>query len=371
MDNRTFENLGITTSLLGYGCMRFPMHEDKTIHEEEAQKLLDHALTQGVNYIDTAYPYHDQQSEKFLGKALKKYPRDAYHLATKLPVWLIEKPEDVRSYFEEQLRRLQTDYIDFYLFHALNQERWEAMKKLGMMEEVDKLRAEGKIKYIGFSFHDEYPVFEEIITHRPWDFCQIQLNYVDTEIQQGMKGYDLAEKLEIPVIIMEPVKGGALAKLPREMEDHLMKANEKASVASYAFRYVAGLPHVKVILSGMTTMEQLEDNLQTLSPFVPFTKEEALAVDTVTKIYKARQMNDCTACGYCMPCPYGVNIPGNFRLWNQGSIYEDLDTAKKRYEAMAPGKRASACVACGACEPQCPQFIGIIKDLLQVHEALG
>ena len=298
MEKRKFEKLGVSPSLLGYGCMRFPVREDKTIDEEKAQALLDHAIENGVTYIDTAYPYHDQQSETFVGKALSKYDRDSYYLATKLPVWMVKETSDVRKYFEEQLRRLQTDHVDFYLLHALNKERWEDIKRLDMIREVEKLREEGKIKYIGFSFHDEYPVFEEILTYRDWDFCQIQLNYVDTVIQQGMKGYELTEKMGIPVVIMEPVKGGALAKLPSVMEDIFHEVSPERSVASWAFRYVATLPNVKVILSGMTEMSQLEDNLQTFGDYKALSSEEMEAVEKVTKIYRSRQKNECTACGY-------------------------------------------------------------------------
>ena len=371
MEHRKFEKLGITPSLLGFGCMRFPMMEDKSIDEEKAQELLDKAIASGVTYIDTAYPYHDQKSEEFLGRALSKYDRDSYYLATKLPVWLIEETSEVRDYFEEQLRRLRTDHVDFYLFHALNKERWEEIKRLGMIEEVEKLREEGKIKYIGFSFHDEYPVFEEILTSRDWDFCQMQLNYVDTVIQQGIKGYELTEILDIPVVIMEPVKGGTLAKLPAVMEDIFNEVEPDRSVASWAFRYVASLPNVKVILSGMTEMYQLEDNLKTFGDYEPLNSIEMEAIEKVTTIYRNRQMNECTACGYCMPCPFGVNIPGNFRIWNQGSIYEDLAGAREKYQSMDEAKRATACQECGACEPQCPQFITIIDDLKRVALELG
>ncbi|MBV1756607.1 MAG: aldo/keto reductase [Dethiosulfatibacter sp.] len=239
MEYREMKKLGIKPSLLGFGCMRFPTNEDKSIDEAKSQALLDKAISSGVTYIDTAYPYHEKTSEEFVGRALSKYNRSTYFLATKLPVWLVEEPSDVRKYFEEQCKNLKTDYIDFYLLHALNRERWDAVKKHKMIEEVEKLREEGRVRFIGFSFHDEYPVFEEIVKYREWDFCQIQLNYVDTNIQQGMQGYELADKLEIPIIIMEPVKGGALAKLPEQMGNILNKIDNDKSVASWAFRYIA------------------------------------------------------------------------------------------------------------------------------------
>lgn len=370
MEYREIEKLGVKPSLLGFGCMRFPTREDKSIDEEKSQEMIDKALENGLTYIDTAYPYHEKTSEMFMGRVLSKYDRSSYLLATKLPVWLVEDPSHVRQYFEEQCKNLKTDYIDFYLLHALNKERWNAVKKHKMIEEVEKLRDEGKIRFIGFSFHDEYPIFEDILTYRKWDFCQIQLNYIDTNIQQGMKGYELADKLGIPVIIMEPVKGGALAKLPKEMEDILHAIDTEKSVASWAFRYVASLPNVKVVLSGMSDMAQVEDNLQTFNNFRPLNHTEMNAIEKVTQIYRSRQMNDCTGCNYCMPCPYGVNIPGNFGIWNYGSIYEDMEGAKGKYSRMDEGKRATACQECGACESQCPQFIPIINDLKRVVENL-
>lgn len=366
MNTSTFEKFGITVSRLGFGCMRFPTNEDRTIKEAEAQVLLDTAIEGGVTYIDTAWPYHDESSEEFVGRALKKYPRDTYYLATKLPVWKVEKQEDVRFYFEEQLKKLQTDHIDFYLLHALDKERWDNVLKFNMLAELDKLREEGKIRYIGFSFHDEFEVFEEILNHRDWDFCQIQLNYVDTELQAGLKGYKLAESKGIPIVVMEPVKGGSLAKLPATMESFFRTLKPRASVASWAFRYVASLPNVKVVLSGMSTLGQVQDNLATFTDFEPLNEEEMTAIENVTREYKSRLNNQCTACGYCMPCPFGLNIPQNFRIWNTAAIYEDFEDAKKKYLAMEETERASNCQECGACEPQCPQAITIIEDMKKV-----
>ena len=360
------EKLGVEPSKLGFGCMRFPTNEDRSINEPEAQKLLDRAIAGGVTYIDTAYPYHDEKSEEFVGRALQKYDRAAYYLATKLPVWKVEKTEDVRFYFEEQLKKLQTDYIDFYLLHALSQERWDDILKLDILGEVMKLKAEGKVRFIGFSFHDEFEVFEEIITSHPWDFCQIQFNYVDTNLQAGLKGYQLAESLGIPMIVMEPVKGGSLAKLPAAMEAFFRTLRPHDSVASWAFRFVASHPNVKVILSGMSTMEQVEDNLTTFTDFEPLNDAEATAILNVTREYKSRLNNQCTACGYCMPCPFGLKIPANFSLWNTAAIYEDFEGYQKKYFALEVDQRASHCQECGVCEPQCPQGIPIIEDMKKV-----
>ena len=233
MEKRRFDKLGIETSLLGFGCMRFPLREDGSIDEELAEKMLDLAMASGVNYYDTAYPYHNGDSEPFLGKVLDKYDRASYYLATKLPVWKLETPEDTERIFNEQLARLHKGYVDFYLLHALNSERFDKLLELGVIEACERLKAEGKIKYLGFSFHDNYEVFERILTYRDWDFCQIQYNYMDTDEQAGDKGYALAKKMGVPMVIMEPVKGGSLASLPEEIAVNFKEFRPKQSIASW------------------------------------------------------------------------------------------------------------------------------------------
>lgn len=211
MEKRRLEKIGVETSLLGFGCMRFPVTAEGKIDEPVAEKMLDAAIAAGVNYIDTAYSYHGGESETFVGKAMGKYARDSYYLATKLPCWNVAAAEDVERLFGEQLSKLRTDYIDFYLMHALNRESFRKMVGLGVLEKLEELKAQGKIKYLGFSFHDDYEAFEEILSYREWDFCQIQLNYMDVDEQAGMKGYKLVEERKIPLVVMEPVKGGTLA----------------------------------------------------------------------------------------------------------------------------------------------------------------
>ena len=302
MEKRKMEKLRIETSLLGFGCMRFPKRADGEIDEEQAQKMLDRALEAGVNYIDTAYSYHDGKSEPFVGRALKKHDRSSYYLATKLPVWLVNSVEDAERIFAEQLERLQTDYIDFYLLHAMNKGMWDKMLKLGVVDFCQRLKDEGKIRYLGFSFHDSYEVFEEMIGARDWDFCQIQLNYMDAEEQAGMKGYLLTEQKQIPLVIMEPVKGGSLAKFSDDITDRLRAADPDASTASFALRWVGSLPNVKVILSGMSDMEQLEDNLKTFAQFRPLTDVERGTIDEVVSVLRGRVQNGCTAGTVC-PVP--------------------------------------------------------------------
>lgn len=370
MEKRKMDRLGVETSLLGFGCMRFPTTADGKIDEALAEQMLDKAIASGVNYIDTAYPYHEGKSEPFVGKVLQKYPRDSYYLATKLPVWKVQKPEDVDTIFEEQLSRLRTDHIDFYLMHAMDKERWDAMLKLGTVKRLEELKAEGKIRFLGFSFHDSYEVFEEILNYRDWDFCQIQLNYMDAQEQAGLRGYELTVQKQVPLVIMEPVKGGSLAAFAEDITAKFRAHDQDASTASFALRWVGSLPNVKVILSGMSTMEQVEDNLKTFAQFKPLSQAEAATVDEVVSILNSRVQNGCTGCRYCMPCPFGVNIPGTFRIWNTYHMYQNYNVVKRNWEGMDEKSLPKNCVRCGKCEQACPQKLHIRDDLAQAQTDL-
>lgn len=371
MEYRKMENLGISTSLLGFGCMRFPTLSNGEIDEVQAEKMLDRAISAGVTYIDTAYPYHDGKSEPFVGRVLKKYDRSKFYLATKLPVWLVKETSDVEKYFNEQLKRLQTEYIDFYLMHAMNLERWEEMKKLGAVDVLERLKREGKIRYLGFSFHDRYQSFETILNERNWDFCQIQFNYMDTEIQAGLKGYRLAEEKKIPMIVMEPIKGGSLTTFADDIVQIFKKERPKASLASWALRYVGTFPNVKVILSGMSAMDQLEDNLATFTSFEPLSEKEQQVVTDVVKAVRARVKNGCTGCRYCMPCPFGIEIPRNFSIWNEYAMYGNKKNLNWRYfHDMKEKGRADQCKKCGKCETLCPQGISIRDNLAQMAKEM-
>ena len=371
MEYRKLEKLNIETSLLGFGCMRFPVLENGKINEEEAEKMLDLAITSGVNYIDTAYPYHNGDSEPFVGKVLAKYPRNSYFLATKLPMWKIEKEEDVEEKFNEQLARLDKEYVDFYLLHSMNKGAFDKVKEFKIVEKLEKFRQEGKIRYIGFSFHDSYEVFEELVKYYDCDFCQIQLNYMDTKEQAGMKGYKLTEELGIPLVIMEPIKGGTLANLPKDVEGILKEELPEASVASWALRWVGSLDNIKVILSGMSTMEQVEDNLKTFNNFCKLNEKEYDCIDKVVEVLNKRTKNGCTGCRYCMPCPAGVDIPGNFSAWNLYYKYESERAASWSIRQIKANEGfAEKCVKCGQCEQVCPQHLNIRKDLATLSEEM-
>lgn len=372
MEYRNLERLGVSTSLLGFGCMRFPLNEDGSICEPEAEKMLDTAIKAGVTYIDTAYPYHNGDSEPFLGRVLKKYNRKDFFLATKLPIWNVKTLEDAKRLFQEQLDRLQVDYIDFYLLHCLDKEKWQTVLDLGLIPYFEEMKRQGKIRFFGFSFHDDYEVFETIATYRSWDFCQIQYNYIDTDIQAGDNGYALTEKLGIPLVIMEPVKGGSLAQLPEDVTEPFKKARPDSSISSWALRWVASKPNVKVVLSGMSTMEQVEDNLHTFGNFEPLTQKESELVSQVAYAIKKRTKNGCTGCAYCMPCPFGVDIPKNFRIWNDLSMYGNKEKAKQAFfQELDVSARADQCKKCGKCETVCPQSIAIRENLKAAAKELN
>lgn len=371
MEKRKMEKLGAETSLLGFGCMRFPTGADGKIDQAEAERMLDRAYAAGVNYYDTAYPYHGGESETVVGRVMKKYDRGSFYLATKLPCWQVKTVEDVETLLNEQLQKLQTDYIDFYLMHALNKDRFREMADMGCISRLEQLKEEGRIRNLGFSFHDDYAAFETILNYREWDFCQIQLNYMDANEQAGLKGYELTEKKGVPLVIMEPVKGGSLAAFPEDITEMYHSLDPSASMASYALRWVGSLPNVKVVLSGMSTMEQVEDNLKTFGQFKPLSEKERETIDRVVALINSRVQNGCTGCGYCMPCPAGVDIPRNFRIWNTYHMYRNYNVVKNDWENFMSGEhKAHNCIKCGKCEKACPQKLSIRQDLERVQADL-
>ena len=371
MKYRTMRFIGgeENVSLLGLGCMRFPLNEDGTIDEAQAEAMIGRALNAGINYIDTAYPYHKGESEPFLGRALKKYPRNSFYLATKLPVWLVNSVEDAERLFKEQLSRLQTKYIDYYLLHALDAGRWEKLVKEGIIEWAEAKKASGKIRHLGFSFHDTYPVFREILTYRQWDFCQIQYNYIDEYSQAGVEGLRYANAKELPVIIMEPLRGGRLVNLLPESAKELFRNDEEGRTpAELALKWLYNQPEVTCVLSGMNSMEMVEQNVKTASESHVgcLTTSDAALIEQVKEEIKKHVKVGCTGCGYCMPCPRGVDIPGTFRCYN--AMYSEGKKSGRRDYLQCTAFRkdtasASQCVGCGKCETHCPQHLEIRKEL--------
>ncbi|MBR5039614.1 MAG: aldo/keto reductase [Clostridiales bacterium] len=370
MFTRTMNGFDKPVSVLGFGCMRFPTTEDGKIDKARARAMLLHAHKMGVNYYDTAYPYHGGESEIVVGEVLKEIPRDEYFLTTKLPVWEIKTREDAEAMFEKQLGKLQQDYLDLYLLHAMNEDRFQEMEDAGVIDFMFDLKKQGKIKNVGFSFHDDYPVFEKWIKKYPWDACQIQFNFMDIENQAGTKGLLLAESLGIPVIVMEPIRGGSLCMYPDDLLSELNQIRPGKSKASWALRFVASFENVKVILSGMSAEDQLEDNLDTFNRYEAMTEEELAAMGRLKEALDARVYNPCTGCRYCMPCPGGVNIPGSFRIWNEFGKYGNVGHSKWEWSNMSAEEKPENCMWCGACEEQCPQKINIREDLVKVTELL-
>ena len=372
---RTVDKFTKKISLLGLGAMRFPLAPSGEVDEAEAIRMIRHAIDSGINYLDTAYTYHGSKSESILGRALKDGYRERTFIADKLPIWLVEKESDVRRIFEEQLQRLDTGFIDFYLIHCIDHEGWEITRNCRVLPILDELKAEGKIGHIGFSYHDDLSLFKEVIDAYPWDLCQIQLNYVDTEFQAGLAGLHYAGQRGIPVVIMEPLKGGRLTDgVPPVIQKVWDEAPVRRTPAEWAFKWVASHPEVITILSGMSSMEQLEQNLALFSrgDLSVLTDPELASIEQAADLYHQLIQYPCTECRYCMPCPGGVNIPRLIRYYNDWCAYEHNPKLKEEYLTWQDkSEHASNCVKCGACESHCPQHLPIMMIMEEIVSAFG
>ncbi len=378
MEYRTFAKTGEKISLLGFGTMRLPVEPGKKnkIDEAEAIRMIRYAIDSGVNYVDTAYMYHSGTSESVLGKALQDGYREKVFLADKMPVWSARDEGGLEGIFQNQLTRLGVDCIDFYLIHSITRGIFRLAQKLETLSFLENKRREGKIKHIGFSYHDDLSFFKEVIDAYPWDFCQIQLNYMDAEFQAGVEGLKYAGKKGVPVIVMEPLKGG---KLTQAIPDSVQKIWENASVqrtpAEWALRYVADFPEVLTILSGMSSFEQAEDNLRILADAKPesLTKEEKDTIARAAEEYNKMIKASCTACRYCMPCPQNVDIPKIIDFYNQWHLYQAMPQIKRDFNMNLPAKnRPSHCFDCKACEEKCPQHLPIaeiMKESAKIFES--
>ncbi len=370
METRNFRNIGKDISLLGFGCMRLPLlHPEKQdIDYAQADKMVDAAMAAGVNYFDTAWPYHGGMSETFIGQSLKRYPRESFNLATKIPTFAIQSADDVERIFAEQLKKCQVDYFDFYLVHSLNEANYKTVKNVGIYELLKKKKEQGLIRHLGFSFHDHPNLLERIVTDYEWDFGQIQLNYVDWEATDAKRLYEILSSRGIPVVIMEPVRGGALATLTPQAADLLKKAAPEASTASWAIRYAASLPGVMCVLSGMSDAAQVADNLKTMQNFKPLTDAERKLITEAATMYRAAGVIPCTGCRYCMDCPSGVDIPRVFAIYNHARAVGRPFVFQANYRSLAASEQAHNCVACGVCMGHCPQGIRIPERMREIVE---
>ncbi len=370
MQYRKFGNTGAEVSALGFGCMRLPVHEDKSVDEAEAVSIIRRAIDEGVNYIDTAYPYHDGKSEIVVGKALQDGYREKVYLATKCPLWAMKEEADFERILDEQLQKLQTDHIDFYLLHAMGRERLEqVVKPFRLVEHMKEAKKAGKIRHIGFSFHDDLAAFKEIVDYTDeWEFCQIQYNYININDQAGTEGMRYAASKGLGVVVMEPLLGGRLANL----SDHVAAAfsSEKTPV-EHALDFLWNQPEVGVVLSGMGSRQQVEDNLTyaSRSGIGMLSDEELAAYAKVKEIYDKMSMVGCTGCAYCMPCPFGLNIPEIFKVYNSYGLHGSRNRAREAYEAFEV--RSDQCRGCRKCEQICPQHLKVsevMKDITRLMQ---
>ena len=373
MQYRTFGRLDWKPSALGFGAMRLPVLEEDAgkIDEELATRMVRTAIDRGVNYVDTAWPYHKEQSEPFVGRALGNGYRDKVKLATKMPSWLIKTRDDFDVHLNEQLRRLQTDHIDFYLLHALNKTFSPNLRDLEVFDWAEQAIADGRIGHLGFSFHDDLPLFKEIVDAYDWTFCQIQYNYMDAEFQAGREGLKHAADKGLAVVIMEPLRGGSLTRTAPDVVAKLWDgAPTKRSQAAWALQWLWSQPEVSLILSGMSEMQHVEENVEIAGRSAAglLSSDEMALVEQVSAAYRTLSPIPCTDCRYCLPCPSGVAIPRVFAQYNNAMMYGDHKGVRRSYaQFMKSEEKADQCVACGQCEAACPQQIQIIDWLKKVQ----
>ncbi|MDR1972435.1 MAG: aldo/keto reductase [Treponema sp.] len=370
MEKRKITSLDAEVSLLGFGLMRLPVidNDKAKIDYPTAEKMLNMAFEGGINYFDTAYPYHEGKSEIFVGDVLSRRDRSGYYLASKMPTWETAKSEDeVKRIFDEQLKKCKTDYFDFYLAHSFDYDHFERFKRLHMYDFLKKKKEEGYIKRLGFSFHSDPDLLAQVVEGYEWEFAQIQLNYVDWDLLNARRFYEYLTAHKLPVIVMEPVRGGALASLNEKAAGILKTARPRDSLASWAIRFAASLPKVMTVLSGMSTPEQMEDNLKTFNPsFTPLSDDERKILDQAARAYNASGTIPCTGCRYCMDCPSGVDIPTVFRQYNHYQVSKKRDVFDNTYRYLPEREKAHHCISCGACVKLCPQGIDIPKFMKEI-----
>lgn len=371
MNYSNFIDKDLKVSRLGFGLMRLPVIENDNgqIDYKKSRALVELAVEKGITYFDTAYVYHENQSEIFAGEMFRGDLREKVFIATKCPVWKVKKEEDFFTLLDVELQRLQTDYIDFYLLHALDQERFDIIKEKNIYENALKAKADGKIRYLGFSFHDDLKVFKEIIDTYDFDFCQIQLNYLDENYQAGLEGLKYAKSKGLSVVIMEPLRGGQLAQLPKSITDQL----GGFSPVELALSYLYNMEDVDVVLSGMNESFQIEENIEITGRVLPnsLSEDTLEKIDFLKKEIHSRIKVDCTRCNYCMPCPTGVKIPSIFKAYNNKYIFENIEGCNEEYAKLLEDKSGQPnCIECGQCEAECPQHLSIIEDLKNAHEDL-
>ena len=370
VSTKKYKNLDI--SVIGFGAMRLPQ-KDGEPDIEKTQEMVDYAMEHGINYYDTAWFYHGGKSELAVGEVMKKYPRNSYYLADKMPLRILKDKSEVIPTFEEQLKKCRTDYFDFYLAHNINKTEWKTLKECNVYEQLLQKKQEGKIKYLGFSIHDTPELLEEVVNTYKWDFVQLPINPIDWKTVDAKRQYEIATKAGLPVVVMNPLKGGQLSTLSEKAVEILKSANPDVSPSSWSLRYSASLPNVFVVLSGMTELEHVTDNVKTFTDFKPLTANEQKILDDAIAAYNASGAISCTYCQYCTGCPVGIDIPKNFLMYNQYKSTNRKDRFVLAYESIKEESRADKCINCGICKTKCPQKLDIpnlLKDVADLYKEL-
>ena len=368
---KKFNNLDI--SAIGFGLMRLPQ-KDGEPDIAKTQAMVDYAMEHGINYYDTAWFYHSGKSELAAGEVLKKYPRNSYYLADKMPLRILKDKSEVLPTFEEQLKKCQTDYFDFYLAHNINKREWKILKDCNVYEQLLEKKKEGKIKYLGFSIHDTPELLEEVVKTYKWDFVQLPINPIDWKTVDAKRQYEIATKAGLPIVVMNPLKGGQLSTLSEKAVEILKTANPNVSPSSWSLRYSASLPNVFVVLSGMTELEHVMDNVKTFTNFKPLTENEQKFLESAIAVYNSSGAISCTYCQYCTGCPVGIDIPKNFLMYNQYKATDRKDRFVLAYESIKKENRADKCINCGICKNKCPQQLdipNILKDIAILYKNLS
>lgn len=358
----------IEVPLLALGCMRLPMTKNNEIDQQELDRMVDYCMEHGANYFDTAYMYVDSKSEIAIGKSLKRYNRKDFMVADKSPIYKMKEREDVRKIFNEQLQKCQLEYFDFYMCHNINKDTVDTYKNVHMVEELIKLKDEGKIKYLGFSFHGTPEILRNVVKDYKWDFAQLQINYLDWDVVKAHEQYDIVQKEGIPVTVMEPLRGGGLVNLSDKALKKLTE-NSAYSPAAFGLRWAASRDNVVTVLSGMSNLQQVKENIQTFIDYKKMDENEEKLADEIAKIIQSQGEINCTACKYCTEvCPRGINIPALFALYNQYKVTGNRMLFKIYYESLAEEEKADKCIKCNLCNKNCPQSLDIPNLLTKIDE---
>ena len=358
----------IEVPLLGLGCMRLPMKNDE-IDMQELEKMVEYCMQHGANYFDTAYMYVEGKSENAIGKVLKNYKREDFILADKSPIYKMRTREDVRKIFNEQLEKCQVEYFDFYMAHNINKNTFDTYKNVEMYNELVKLKKEGKIKYMGFSFHGTPEILREVVKDRKWDFAQLQINYLDWDVVKAHEQYDIVQAQGIPVTVMEPLRGGGLVNLSDKALAKLKENYPDTTPAAFGLRWAASRNNVVTVLSGMSNLQQVKENIQTFIDFKPMDEKENTLALEIAKIIQSQGEINCTACKYCTEvCPRGINIPAIFSLYNQYKVSKNKMMFTIYYETLADEEKADKCIKCNLCNKNCPQNLSIPELLAKIEK---